>query len=359
MIAAASVVAVRPAPAQWVAEASAGSTEHDAVASSAGTRSAMLGVRYAGERWGYATVGVPLDTAGLPWAAVGAGTRRSTFRGPVEVGADAAGHAHGYRASSFDATGGGLVLSAVPFVAWSRGAARAEVGSGVRSYFSSFDGESESRVLSESRAALSLIPVPAVAVELRARYLRASEGGYPFGGAAAEATVGRALLSAHAGRWLDDDLDDAAWGARALLSIDARTAVFAAVEQEAPDPLFWNEARRSWTLGVSRALGRRPADAAGAVVPLDASGRVEIRIRASESDGAPSVAGDFNDWRPVPMTRQGEAWTISLTLAPGVYRYAFRGADGEWFVPASIPGRVDDGFGGESAVLVVGAPTER
>jgi hypothetical protein len=37
-----------------------------------------------------------------------------------------------------------------------------------------------------------------------------------------------------------------------------------------------------------------------------------------------------------------------------VYHYAFRSADGEWFVPASMAGRRDDGMGGHVAMLVVG-----
>jgi hypothetical protein len=36
-----------------------------------------------------------------------------------------------------------------------------------------------------------------------------------------------------------------------------------------------------------------------------------------------------------------------------VYQYAFRSTSGEWFVPASIAGRRDDGMGGHEAVLVV------
>jgi hypothetical protein len=42
-----------------------------------------------------------------------------------------------------------------------------------------------------------------------------------------------------------------------------------------------------------------------------------------------------------------------LPIASGVYNYAFRSASGEWFVPASTPGRKDDGMGGHVAVLVV------
>jgi len=45
---------------------------------------------------------------------------------------------------------------------------------------------------------------------------------------------------------------------------------------------------------------------------------------------------------------------IRVPLTAGVYHYAFRSAGGEWFVPASVVGRRDDGMGGHVAVLVVG-----
>ena len=48
-----------------------------------------------------------------------------------------------------------------------------------------------------------------------------------------------------------------------------------------------------------------------------------------------------------------QADILRLPLAAGVYQYSFRAASGEWFVPASTPGRRDDGMGGHDAVLVV------
>jgi hypothetical protein len=129
----------------------------------------------------------------------------------------------------------------------------------------------------------------------------------------------------------------------------------ASLQQDANDPLYWNSPRRLWSLGVSRALGGR-ARTPVPVVPVvaDASGgTVTLRIPLDEAEEAPTVAGDFNQWQPMRMTRAGEHWVATVAAAPGVYHYAFQRADGSWFVPASIPDRVDDGFGGESAVLIV------
>ena len=69
--------------------------------------------------------------------------------------------------------------------------------------------------------------------------------------------------------------------------------------------------------------------------------------------GTVSIAGDFNNWQPAPMEREGGDWIVRLPLSPGVYHYAFRAASGDWFVPPSTPGRRDDGMGGFVAVLVV------
>jgi hypothetical protein len=53
------------------------------------------------------------------------------------------------------------------------------------------------------------------------------------------------------------------------------------------------------------------------------------------------------------MQRDGDHWTYTIALAPGVYHYSFVSNTGEWFVPASVAGRKDDGMGGHVAVLVV------
>jgi hypothetical protein len=128
-------------------------------------------------------------------------------------------------------------------------------------------------------------------------------------------------------------------------------ALWAGVQREAPDPLFWNSVRRTWSVGVTRRLGR----SALSVPVVTAPGVVVIRVPASDVDdgAALSVAGDFTNWQPTPMRREGNEWVARFTLAAGIYRFAFRTGDGDWFVPSSIPGRRDDGFGGHVAVIVV------
>jgi hypothetical protein len=128
--------------------------------------------------------------------------------------------------------------------------------------------------------------------------------------------------------------------------------VCAAVQQFAPDPLYWILARRGWSIGITRTFGGSTSP-----VPLASSADpngVLIRLNAADVDGASvSVAGDFNGWKPVPMALDGREWQLRMPLAPGVYHYAFRSERGQWFVPESVPNRRDDGMGGFVAVLVV------
>jgi hypothetical protein len=103
---------------------------------------------------------------------------------------------------------------------------------------------------------------------------------------------------------------------------------------------------------VTQRFGRRPA----VLQPTarTSAGTVVIRLAQADARGTELwVAGDFNGWMPVPMTREGDNWVLRLALGPGVYRYSFRRGSSDWFVPASDPTRRDDGFGGHVAVLVV------
>lgn len=166
------------------------------------------------------------------------------------------------------------------------------------------------------------------------------------------------------GRWLDAALPTAVWGAGGSVEVARGFRVEVAAQQDANDPLYWNPPRRFWSVGLARAFGPRaaaaaPVPAAAPILPNRVGGRVVIRVPVSESSAAPALAGDFNGWKPAPMQRVGDAWQLALPLAPGVYHYSFRRADGSWFLPRSVTNRVDDGFGGVNGVLVVRAEAER
>jgi hypothetical protein len=81
---------------------------------------------------------------------------------------------------------------------------------------------------------------------------------------------------------------------------------------------------------------------------------VVLRLPARDTGSPPPmIAGDFTNWMPERMERHKQEWRYSIRVSSGVYHFAFRGADGRWFVPASFPNRTEDGMGGWVAVLVI------
>jgi hypothetical protein len=185
-----------------------------------------------------------------------------------------------------------------------------------------------------------------------ARWVHASEGTYPFVGATVVYQGARANVWGQVGKWMAVDLDDGVWGVGSTVVLRPGTSLWGSVRQEAPDPLYWNSRRRTWSIGLTQRLGAVPAPLLP--VPRSQAGVVVVRVAASDAPpGAVSIGGDFNNWEPAPMQREGTGWVARLPLTPGVYHYAFRSATGEWFVPRSTAGRRDDGMGGHHAVLVV------
>ena len=84
--------------------------------------------------------------------------------------------------------------------------------------------------------------------------------------------------------------------------------------------------------------------------PLPASGRWRVRFNV---DGrVVAIAGDWNDWTPVPMTREADGrWSVVLTVPPGAHKFMLV-VDGKNIVPRGVP-KLPDGFGGEVGLLVL------
>jgi hypothetical protein len=66
-----------------------------------------------------------------------------------------------------------------------------------------------------------------------------------------------------------------------------------------------------------------------------------------------SIAGDWNDWTPVPLARDGAGrWVLPAGVPPGVYRFNLLVDGDRWTVPDGVP-QIDDGFGGTVGLLVI------
>lgn len=349
-------------PAQgWTVDLSAGRAVERA-ASELDSDNLMLGLRRAGALWAYLQGGVPVSGGAPAWGALGSGTRLGQ-----RAGVDVAVHAFGYGAWEESPAGGGATVEALPMLSRRGAVLGAEVRSGVVLFARSSSLETVRRAAWHSDARLSAEPADGVTLALEGRVLRVAEGGFPYMGATAEITRERGSAWAFAGRWIADSLPvlhgEPRTGAVGRAGVGAALRLPHAMElglswqSEGGDPVYGSLPRRSWSVRLSRALGGVPVGrAAGGALPLPpvvAGGEVEIRIRAGEASGAPSVLGDFSGWEPVAMVLEGDFWVARLRVPPGTYHYGFRTAGGEWFLPESHPMRVDDGMGGTSAVLVV------
>ena len=337
------------------AEASVGRLVYDAASANVGTNHLMLGLRYDTRKdtWVYGAGAVPPTEAGTFWAATGTGGRLLLPTGlasRVRLGADAGVHGFWFRDRVSDLAGTGGTLEAIPFLRVNAGEGYVEGRAGWRGHTSSFGGLRMNRGVFETGARGGF--GDRVRVEGDLRWVRATEGTYPFMGATAAYGTSRADVWGYVGRWLAADLDRPVWAVGSTVSLGPRTHLWGSVRQEAPDPLYWNPSRRTWTVGMTQRLSRLPTRA----MPLAQfpAGTVVVQLRVSDAPaGIVSIAGDFNQWQATPMLREGGVWIIRLPLASGVYHYAFKSAAGKWFVPPSTPGRRADGMGGFVATLVV------
>lgn len=338
----------------WSADVSAGRLVYDAVSATVGTNNVIGSLRYdaATGTWVYGAAAAPLGGSGTVWGGGGAGGRVMvpSRAGFASMGADVGAHAYSFRDRVAALSGTGAVVEAMPFVRVAAGEGFVEARGGWRGQTLSFAGARENRGVFETGARGGYGTT--VRVEGDARWVHATEGTYPFVGAAVAYTGTRVDLWGEVGKWVATDLDERVWGVGGAVSVGPRTLVWGSVRQEAPDPLYWNLTRRTWSVGLTQRLGRVAAPLAP--VPRSQGGTVLVRLSAADAPaGAVAIGGDFNNWQPAPMQREGDDWVVRLPLAPGVYHYAFRSANGDWFVPPSTAGRRDDGFGGSVAVLVV------
>jgi hypothetical protein len=337
---------------EWIVDLSAGHSAHGPVQGAVAATGLTLGVRHEGTPWFFLSASAPFDAAGLPWGAVGLGGRLATPGRSVTLGLDAGAHGFAWFDRVALRSGGGVVAEAMPLVALRAGRLGLEARSGVIHYGSLYAGEAASRTVYQTDAQ-AVLSAGWLRLAGESRLLRAAEADYPYLGGSVQVNIERVTLIARGGSWLSEAIETPVWGVAGRVRLNTATEAHLAFQQETSDPLYWNAPRRSWSAGFSRRIGRSVLPAVPARVATRVEGGITFRLPLKAAASAPHLAGDFSDWKSVPMVRAGDHWSVTLPLAAGVYRYAFRAANGEWFVPEDHPGREPDGFGGYNAVLIV------
>jgi hypothetical protein len=347
---------------------------------SSGSSSLLVGVRALGtERWGGLFAGLPVEEGQAGWGAALGSARLWAGRGTLRLGADLSGQffVQAERAGSDGGGGLGALPPVVPpnprlpmrdedgpsrgwgtsgeamaVVQFRPGPLLFEVRSGAAHYRHAFDDASLERTLPQLHLTGRVIPDPALLLRAEVRRYWADESGLTRLDATVLRALGPTTVWAALGRWVEGPVEGTPWAAGVSLEVGTRATLQASARREPYEPLYLTPDRTTWNAGVSLAFGRPPVPRAP--IPDRYEGGVAtLALPASEADDAPRIAGDFNQWQPAPMVREGSHWIFRVRLEPGVYNYAFVTEDGNWFVPESVPGRKPDGFGGHVAVLVV------
>ncbi|MGQ0561726.1 MAG: glycogen-binding domain-containing protein [Gemmatimonadota bacterium] len=334
------------------------------------SQSAVLGIRYDDALTSFrVSGGVPTGSEQPLWGSLAAAKRLVVRNGGFFAGVDIAGngflmHDRVQRVREVPGplgpklqpgpsfSGSAFAVQALPVLGFESARVQAHARAGVSHYNASFGENSRERTVRLADAEVVVAPSARFALIPSVRHYRADDGRFTYAGLTAVAVAGPATLWGTAGQWLSHSDQAMPWAAGATLRVHDRIAISASARHDAIDPLYLAPPQTGWSAGVSILLGRKPAISAPVPARYE-NGRATIRLPASKARTRPSVAGDFNDWKPQPMQRDGKDWTLTIALAPGVYNYSFVTESGEWFVPQKYAGRKDDGMGGHVAVLVV------
>ena len=249
--------------------------------------------------------------------------------------------------------GTGGLLIAEPYVAVSGATFRARLGGGVRASGTSVAGTSSGRTAGVGAADVRFAPAGRLSGGARAEVLFLEAETLPHGSIGLVFDHDQGYVWAGLDRWQGDERRETGWYAGGSLDLSETLSARVNFGRTSGEPMFDTPARQTWSIALRYRFADRPGRGRLESLPEYDAGRVRLRISAAEGNGTLAVGGSFNGWQPVPMTRSGDAWTITLELDPGYYEIAFVDETGDWFVPASFPGRRSDGMGGWVAILIV------
>jgi hypothetical protein len=286
-----------------------------------------------------------LDLAGNAFRAVDRSAQPATplpfpFDPPAPGGADRSGYA--------------LAGQLMPVLGYEGYPVQLQLRAGVSRYAAKFGDQRSDRSVRLTDLQVTLTPASSFAiVPVAQRYQARGETSTMFTGVSAMTASGAGTLWASIGRWTGGRSEGTPWSVGGRLSLHPVVSLDAAVRRDTFDPLSLQVAQTSWSIGLSVLASGRARPVTPPVPAAYENGRATIRLPVSATATPPSIAGDFNGWKPAPMEREGGYWVYRVVVVPGVYNYAFVGADGTWFVPENVPGRKADGMGGFVAVVVV------
>jgi hypothetical protein len=202
---------------------------------------------------------------------------------------------------------------------------------------------------------LGSTPQPADTAALRSALTDAMVSGrWRLGALGFDASLGRRFGGSTRGLTL--------WGLSAYRGITPQLELVASAGRSGSDPVTAVPGARYFALGLRLRVRAGPpplllppaptADAAAfRVGPALGSGR-EIVVRLAGAHRV-ELAGDFTDWRPMPLEPWGEgAWRTVLTVPRGLHRLAMRVDGGAWHAPPGLR-PITSEFGGEVAEIVV------
>ena len=365
-----------PLPAQdWHLSAQAGRIRSVLDPASAASESFALGLRFDDPNAGLrVSAGIPGNSNEALWGSIGGWKRLAPRFGGFRAGIDVAGNAFltmdrgesnipvpgplqppgAPVAPSVDRTGHALAGQALPVVGYESPRWQVHARAGLSRYVSEFNAQRRDRSVRLADVQLTLMPASSVAlVPVVQRYEADAGEASMYAGVSAIAASSVGMAWGSIGHWTSDDAIGTPWSAGGKLRLHPLVSLELGARHDAFDPLYLQPAQTSWSMGLSFKLGGRAHSVRPPVPAAYVDGRATIKLPVSASKQQPSIAGDFNDWKPAPMQRNGNHWSYVVSLAPGVYNYAFVTSGGEWFVPESVAGRKSDGMGGHVAVLVV------
>lgn len=362
----------------WHVSAQAGRIRSVLDPSAAMSESFAVGLRFddpdAGLR---VSAGIPRTSSDALWSSMGGWKRFAPRFGGFRAGVDIAGNAFLTMDRSrsavplpgpldppgppgtpeptlADRAGHALAGQALPLVGYEGARWQVHGRAGLSRYAAEFGGQQLDRSVRLADLQLTLMPASSVAlVPSVQRFRSGGEPTFTYAGVSAIVASGVGMAWGSIGQWSGDDDIGRPWSAGARLRLHSILSLEAGARHDAFDPLYLQPAQTSWSMGLSMRLGGRSRSVRPPVPAAYAGGRATIRLPVSASKTQPSIAGDFNAWKPAPMQRTGDHWSYVVAVAPGVYNYAFVTTAGEWFVPESVAGRKSDGMGGHVAVLVV------